>query len=370
MKKKLLLALLAGLMVFAFAACGGSDEPAEDGAADDAAGIPAEDIKVGFVYIGPADDQGFSNSHDDARVELEKTLGVETTYVEEVPDNADSEKAIRDLIDTGCNVIVGCSFGYGDAMAKVAEEYPDIYFFHATGDQSNDTNFVNFMGRMYKSRYLSGIAAGLQTESNQIGYVAAFGIPEVVRGINAFTLGVRSVNPDATVEVKWTGSWGDSAAEKTAAIDLVNNGCDVLTYHQDTTSTQLAAQEKGVYCVGYHYPTPDVAPDAYLTSAIWNWSPYYIDQIQKIIDGTWTPENYWGEEVVDLDALTALCAEDTQAKVDEAKAKMEAGDWDVFSGPINDQDGNEKVAEGQTMTDEEMLSFDWFVEGVKGTIEN
>ncbi|MEG2406629.1 MAG: BMP family ABC transporter substrate-binding protein [Clostridiales bacterium] len=367
MKKKLLILLLSCVMIFALTACGGSKD--KETIEDTAKGMAPEDVKVGFIYIGSAEDQGFNNSHEDARVALEKDLGVKTMYLEKVPDNAaGSEKAIRDLIDQDCNVIIGSSFGYGDAMAKVAEEYPEIHFF-ATGYQSNDKNFVNYMGRIYKARYMAGIAAGMKTESNQIGYVAAFGIPEVVRGINAFTLGARSVNPDATVEVKWTGAWGDSATEKTAATELINKGCDVLSYHQDTTTTQLAAQEKGVFVCGYHYATPDVAPKAYLTSAVWNWEPYFKDQIQKIIDGTWTPNNYWGDEVIQLDKLSALCAEGTQEKVDAAKEKMDAGDWDVFYGPINDQDGKLKVKEGASLTDKEMLNFDWFVEGVKGTIE-
>lgn len=368
MKKKILVALLSLMVIFAFSACGSKDTADEGTTASK--GIAKEDIKVGFIYIGAADDQGFSNSHEDARQQLEKEMGIKTMYMENVADNADSEKAIRDLIDQGCNVIAACSFGYGDAMEKVAAEYPDVYFLHATGYKSNDTNFSNFFGRIYKARYLTGIAAGMKTESNKIGYVAAFGIPEVVRGINAFTLGVQSVNPDATVEVKWTGAWGDAAAEKAAANELVNNGCDVLSYHQDTTSTQLAAEEKGAFVVGYHYATPDVAPKAYLTAAVWHWYPYYKEQIEKIIDGTWTTDPYWSADVVGIDTLSDLCAEGTQEKIDAAQEKLDSGDWDVFTGPIYDQDGNLKIKEGETMSDKDMLNFDWFVKGVIGTIEN
>ena len=364
MKKKLFVLLMSCVLVFALTACGGDTETeGED------TGLTAEDIKVGFVYIGSVDDEGWTNSHDDARIELEETLGVETMYLENVAENADCEKAIRDLIDQGCNVIFTTSFGFGDWTETVAADYPDIYFFHASGYKSAE-NFVNYFGRIYQARYLSGIAAGLKTESNQIGYVAAMPIAEVIRGINAFTLGVRSVNPDATVEVVWTGVWGDAALEKAAAQELLNKGCDVLTQHQDTPATQLAAEEDGAFCVGYHYPTPDVAPAAYLTAPVWNWAPYYIEQVQAIIDGTWTAENYWGSEVVKLDTLTDLNAEGAQAAIDEAQAKLDSGEWDVFAGPINDQDGNVKIAEGVTMTDEELLSFDWFVEGVIGTISN
>ena len=364
MKKKVLAVLFAMLLMVAFAACGGGESEGE-GEAEES----TTDVKVGFVYIGDANDQGFSNSHEAARLAVEQELGVTTMALENVPDNADSEKAMRDLIDQGCNVIIGCSFGYGDTMEKLAGEFTDVKFLHASGYKSNDTNFVNFFGKIYKARYLSGIAAGLKTESNQIGYVAAMPIPEVIRGINAFTLGVRSVNPDATVEVIWTGQWGDASLEKPAAVELVNKGCDVLAYHQDTVTTELVAQEKGVSVVGYHYPTPDVAPESYLTAAVWNWTPYYVEQIQKIIDGTWTAENYWGPEVVALDTLTALCAEGTQEKVDEAQAQLDSG-WDVFTGPIKDQNGEVKIAEGVVLTDEELLAFDWFVEGVIGTITN
>lgn len=369
MKKKVFALLIALVLVVALVGCGGNDDANTEDEGEGTEALTAADFKVGFVYIGDATDQGFSNSHEDARLELEEKTGVETMFLENVPDTTtDSEKAFRDLIDQGCNVLVGCSFGYGDAMAKIAAEYPDLYFFHATGYQSGD-NFVNYMGRIYKMRYEAGIAAGLKTESNKIGYVAAFDIPEVVRGINAFALGVRSVNPDATVEVKWTGSWGDPALETTAATELINGGCDVLTYHQDTVAVQSTAEKNNVFVVGYHYPTPDVAPNSYLTAAVWNWSPYYVDQIEKLIAGTWTAENYWGEDVVALDTLSSLCAEGTQEAIDEAHAKMAGGDWDVFYGPINDQDGNVKVAEGSSMTDEEMLSFNWFVEGVIGTID-
>ncbi len=348
MKKKLFVLMMALVLVFALTACGGETETeGED------TGLTAEDIKVGFVYIGSVEDEGWTNSHDNARIELEETLGVETMYLENVPESADCEKAIRDLIDQGCNVIFTTSFGFGDWTEKVAADYPDLYFFHASGYKDGD-NFVNYFGRIYQPRYLSGIAAGMKTETNKIGYVAAMAIPEVIRGINAFTLGVKSVNPDATVEVVWTGQWGDATLEKAAAQELLNKGCDVLAQHQDTTSTQLTAEEAGAYCIGYHFPTPNVAPDAYLTAPVWNWAPYYIAQVQAIIDGTWTAENYWGSDVVKLDTLTALNADSAQATIDEASAKIAGGEWDVFTGPINDQDGNEKIAEGVTLTDEEL----------------
>lgn len=390
MVKKLLAVLLACALLLSVAGCAGAPTPAATPApaaateapaaateapvaateAPAAAGMKVEDIKCGFVYVGPATDGGWSQGHDEGRQALEKALGVKTLIAESVPENADCEKAIRNLIDQGCNVIFTTSFGFMDWTENVAKEFPDVKFFHCSGYKMAD-NFSNYFGRMYQARYLSGIAAGLKTASGKIGYVAAFPIPELVRGINAFTLGVRSVNPKATVEVIWTNTWFDPAVEKAAALELLNKGCDVMAQHQDSTATQLAAEEKGAFSVGYDISSPNVAPKAYLTAPIWHWSVYYIDQVQKIIDGTWAASSYWApmkDGIVSLDTLSALCAEGTQAKVDEAKAKILSGEWDVFYGPLKDNTGAEKVAEGAKMTDAEMLSFDWFVEGVIGSI--
>ena len=365
MKKKLLVLALAALMIFAFASCG-NDESTSDNS--ESQGIAKEDIKVGFVYIGAIGDEGWTDSHNDGRLYLEEELGVETAYMENVTEDSGCEDAIRNLIDQGCNVIFTTSFGFGEWTQKVALDHPDLYFMHASGNIQEE-NMSNYFGRIYQARYLSGIAAGMKTETNKIGYVAAMGIPEVVRGINAFTLGVRSVNPEATVEVVWTGAWGDAAVEKAAARELINKDCDVLTKHQDTAAVLLAAEEaEGVSCIGYHYPTADVAPNSYLTAPVWDWGPYYVEQVQKIIDGTWESESYWGSEVVKLDTLSDLCAEGTEDAIKEAQERLDSGEWDVFYGEIKDQDGNVRVEAGQSLTDEEMLSLDWFVEGVIGTI--
>ncbi|MCX7615472.1 MAG: BMP family ABC transporter substrate-binding protein, partial [Clostridiales bacterium] len=214
-------------------------------------GIPKDKIKVGFVYVGSATDGGYSQAHDKGRQEVEQKLGVKTQYVENVPENADCEKAIRDLIDQGCNVIYANSFNYGDYVLNVAKDYPNVYFGHATGLKTAK-NVSIYMGRIEEPRYLSGIAAGLRTKSNKIGFVAAMPIAEVVRGINAFTLGVRSVNSKATVEVVWTNTWYDPSQEKAAAVELINRGCDVIAQHCDSTGPEIAAQEKGVYAVGYN----------------------------------------------------------------------------------------------------------------------
>ena len=197
-------------------------------------------------------------------------------------------------------------------------------------------------------------------------------LPEVTRGINAFTLGVRSVNPDATVEVRWTNSWFDPTGEKQAAVELLNSGCDVLGQHCDSAGPVVAAQEKGAWAVGYNADALSKGPDAYLTAPLWDWGIHYTEQVQKIIDGTWKSENYWGhghmdEGIVKLDKLSANCAEGTEEAIQKAQEEIDNGKH-VFAGPLKDNEGNVKVQEGATMTDEEMLSMDWFVEGVIGSV--
>ncbi len=331
--------------------------------------IAKEDIKVGFLYVGPIGDEGYSFAHDQGRKELETKLGVKTMYIENVPETADCEAQIRSLIDQGCNVIYATSFGHMKFIDAVAKENPDVYFGHATGFMTAD-NMSNYMGRIYEARYLSGIAAGLNTKNGKIGYVAAMKTAEVIRGINAFTLGVRSVNPTATVEVKWTNSWYDPAVEKATAVDLLNNGCDMIAQHCDTTGPQVAAQEKGAKCIGYNAPTLSAAPKAYLTAPLFHWGTFYVNDVQSIIDGTWKSQSYWEgikSGMVSLDKLSENCVAGTKEKVEEAQAKIVDGSLFVFTGEIKDNEGKVKVAAGEKMTDEQLLAFDWFVEGVIGT---
>lgn len=258
---------------------------------------------------------------------------------------------------------------------SLQKEYDDVIFMHCSGSFKNDTNFSNFFGRMYQARYLTGIAAGLKTETNKIGYVAAFPIPEVIRGLNAFTLGVKSVNPDATVEVIWTKTWGDPNIEKITAETLITKDCDVIAQHQDSDAAQKAANEaENVWAIGYHSDMKVSAPKASLTSAIWKLDVYYKEQFQDIINDEWKPGvAYWGgikEGVVGIAPLTDKCAEGTQAKIDEVIAKMKDGTFDVFANyEIKDQEGNVKVTESTKLTDEELLSMSWLVEGVIGTLE-
>ncbi len=338
---------------------------------DSNAPVAKEEMKVGFIYVGPIGDGGWTYAHNEARLYVEEQLGVQTFYKESVPEGPEVEKVLKDMIDQGANVIFATSFGYMDYVEKVAKQYPHIKFLHCSGYKTAD-NMSNYFGRMYQARYLSGIVAGMKTQSDTIGYVAAFEIPEVIRGINAFTLGVRSVNPDAKVVVRWTHTWYDPAKEKEAAKALLDEGADVIAQHQDTAGPQQAAEERGVWSVGYNTDMQATAPQAYMTAPIWNWGPYYAQQVQAVMEGTWKSESYWGsmnEEIVRLAPLTAIAPEGSKEKVAEMEGKIKDNSFTVFQGPIKDQNGEVKVEEGQQMTDGEMLSFDWFVEGVVGKIE-
>lgn len=356
--------------------CGSKDtatsaDPQGSKEASSAAGkkIAKEDIKVGVMYVGPIGDGGYSYAHDQGRLYMEKELGLNPSIIKESVKEEDSEvqNVIASMIDQGANVIIGTSFGFMNGMKKAAKEYPEVKFLHCSGYEMAE-NMSNYFGRMYQARYLSGIVAGMKTKSNTIGYVGAFEIPEVVRGINAFTLGVRSVNPNAVVKVKWTNTWYDPAKEKEAAKALLDEGADVIAQHQDTAGPQQAAEEKGAFSIGYNTDMSSAAPKANLTSSIWNWGPYYVEQIKAIMDGTWKSESYWkGMEagLIDLAPLTANAPAGAAEKVKAAKEDIISGKNKIFVGPLKDNKGAEKLAKDQVMTDADMLKFDWFVEGVQ-----
>lgn len=370
MKKLTVFALLFAFLVVFATGCGGT-KPAEN--KDEGQAKP--ELKVGWIYIGVPGDAGWTYAHDQARQYMEKELASKVTIVpqilEKVPEGADSERSIEQLAQEGCKIIFANSFGYGDALLEVAKKYPDIKFMHCSGLKTAD-NVSTYFGRIYQPRYLSGIAAGKMTQSNTIGYVAAYPIPEVVRGINAFTLGVQSINPDAKVKVVWTSTWFDPAIEKDAAKTLLEAGCDVIAQHQDTPSPQQAAQEAGKYSIGYNSDMSKFAPDAHLTSPVWNWGPYYVKTINSVLDGTWKSEQYWGgleDDLVALAPLSDKVPEEVKKIIADKTAQMKNKEWDVFTGPIKAQDGTVKVQEGQKLTDAEMLSMDWFVAGVEGSIK-
>lgn len=327
-------------------------------------------VKAGFIFMGPVADGGWSQSHNEGRLVVEQELGIETLFKESVPETQEVEKVARDMIDQGANVIFATSFGYMDYIEKLAKEFPEVTFFHCSGYKTAE-NMSNYFGRIEDARYLSGIVAGLQTQTNQIGYVAAMPLPEVVRGINAFALGVKAVNPEAKVKVSWTNAWYDPAKEKEAGSALIDGGVDVLAQHQNATGAQQAAEEKGVWSIGYHADMSAVAPNANLTSVVWNWGPYYIEAIQSVMDSTYASESYWegiSAGVVDIAPLTKNAPIEAKEAVETAKQQMIEGTLKVFQGPIADQAGTERVPAGSQLSDEDQLSCNWFVDNVIGEI--
>ena len=359
-------------------AAGTADEGADSGQAAEGVmpAVAKEDLKVGVIHIGnPADGSGYSYAHDQGIVAMQEALGLDDSQIIRKNNVADDDQtaidtAMRECVEEGCQIIFATSWGYMDACEALAEEFPDVIFSHGTGYKSNGRNFNNYFGRIYQSRYLSGIAAGLKTETNKIGYVGAWGKDnaEVTGGCNAFAMGVYSVNPDAEVYIKTTNSWYDPEGEKQAAVALINEGCDVIGQHCDTPNPQLAAEEAGVFGVGYNSDMSKDAPKAVLTSTIWNWGAYYTEAVESLINGTWTGENYFGglkEGLVDLAPLSDLCAEGTAEKIEEARAKMESGEWDVFDGVIECNDGTTVGTEGQPMSDADITgNIHWYFKNV------
>jgi len=372
MKKKVLLGLtvllfVASLLTGCVQAPIAEEPEAEAPVAEDEEGP----FRIAFVYIGPPGDLGWSYEHDRGRLALETEFGdrIETTYIENVEEGPDSARVMRDYAQQGYDMIFATSFGYMDHMAEVAAEFPDVIFEHCSGYKTAD-NMATYFGRIYQPRYLSGIVAGSMTENNSIGYVAAMPIPEVIRGLDAFTLGVRSVNPEATVSVVWTNTWYDPVVEREAAVALLDQGVYIIAQHQDTTEPQKAAQERGFVSIGYDSDMGQFVGDSVLTSAMWNWETYYIDTVGKALDGTWETHQYWGsldDDVVRLAEFSERVPDDVIALVETAQAEILGGD-DVFCGPIANQDGEIIVPEGECMSDSDMLNLDWLVEGVIGSI--
>lgn len=336
-----------------------------------------EKIKVGVIHLtDPAEGSGYTYTHDLGIQGMQQNLGLSDDQIirkinVDDTDKKATEKAIKECIDEGCNVIFATSWGYMEKVSEMAEKYPDVYFSHGTGYMSNGKNFNNYFGRIYQARYLSGIVAGMNTTANKIGYVAAMddSNSEVTGGIDAFALGIYSVNPDAKVYVKVTNSWYDPKAEKAAAKKLLDMGCDVITQHCDTSYPQTMAQEKGVYGIGYNSDMSKEAPEACLCSVIWNWSAYYTTAVQSIMDGTWDGSNYYGgmnENLVGITELANFCNEGTAEKVEEAKKKILSGENGVFDGIIETNDGKKVGKEGKTLDDATITGgINWYFKTVE-----
>jgi basic membrane protein A and related proteins len=331
-----------------------------------------EPLKVGFVYVSPIGDAGWTFQHDLGRKALEKALGdkVVTKYVENVPEGADAERIIRDLAVSGHKLILTTSFGYMNPTIKVASQFPNVAFMHATGYKLAK-NVGVYNARFYEGRYLTGVVAGKMTKSNVAGYVAAFPIPEVLQGINAFVRGMRSVNPKAELKVVWVNSWFDPGKEREAAQTLIAQGADVVTHHTDSTAVVQTAEEKGVWAVGYHSDMSKYGPKAHLTAATHLWGDIYIKAAQDVLAGKWKPMNVWGgikDKMVKLAPINAAVPAEVKELVGKVEKDIVAGKFHPFAGPVKDSEGKERVAAGKVMTDDAMQKMDFYVEGVQGKL--
>lgn len=351
MKKVLVLTLIL-VFVFTFTAFSG------------------EKFKAGFIYIGPVGDAGWTNAHDQGRKYLEKKLGIETIYLESVPEGAESISSMENLIALGCKVIYATSFGYMDPVQEIAKKYPNIIFEHCSG-YKRAKNVGTYFGRIYQADFLAGIIAGSMSKSGKIGYVAPHPIPEVVRGINAFLLGARISNPNATLKVVWVNAWYDPSAEKEAALSLIESGCDFIAHGQDSPAANQAAEENGLYSIGYNTDMRKFAPKSHLTAPIWNWGPLYVKMTKSVMDGTWKSEDLWPgfeEDIIRLAPISDLVPDSVKVKVLYYKEEIKNGKYKIFKGPIKDQKGNIKVKSGEVLSDKDLLEMFWFVEGVIGNL--
>lgn len=330
-------------------------------------GVTEKTTKVGVILNGVREDRNWCQSHYEGLEKTAEQLNMELIYRENVT-GATITGIIDALVKDGCEIIVANSFEFGEGMELAAETYPELYFFHATG-VGEGKNLSSYFGRMYQIRYLTGIVAGLQTETNRIGYVAAFPIAEVNRGINAFTLGVRSVNPEAEVFVSWTDSWNDDKAAETAANQLIDRyGIDLLAMHTDSVKPLEVAEQRGIMSIGYNVDNSVHYPNTFLTAAVWDWESFYTPHILQCLQGKFEGHHYWeGIEtgMVSLAPFSKAVKPEINKAVEEKRALLVSGTFDVFYGPVRDNTGQIRVAEGESMTDAAMLNeFDWYVEGV------
>ena len=331
-----------------------------------------EPLKIGFLYVAPLTDAGWVRQHEEGRKAVDAALGaqVKTAYVENVPEGADAERVIRDLAQQGYKLIFTPSFGYMEPTLKVAQEFPGVRFESITGYKTAP-NVAVANARYYEGRYLAGIAAGRMSKTNVAGYVAGFPIPEVLQGINAFTLGMRSVNPKASVKVVWLNAWFDPPREREAAMTLMNQDADVLAFHTGSSAVMAAAQERGKLAVAYHSDMRKVAPDAQIIAVTHQWGAYYTQRARAVLDGSWKSGAVWGgvkEGMVRVSDFGPKVPQAVQAEVLAAQRDIASGKLVPFTGPITDNEGGEVLLKGQTMTDAQILSMNFLVSGVQGKI--
>lgn len=336
---------------------------------------PAEPLKIGFVYVAPLSDAGWVRQHDEGRKAIEAALPgqVKTTYVENVAEGADAERVIRDLAMQGNRLIFTPSFGYMEPTLKVAKDFPDVKFESITG-YKRAPNVATANARYYEGRYLAGVAAGRMTKSNIAGYVAGFPIPEVLQGLNAFTLGMRSVNPKAQVKVVWLNVWFDPPQERDAAMRLFDQGVDVIAFHTGSTAVMKAAQDRGRWAVAYHSDMRQVAPDAQLVAVTHRWGDYDTRRARAVLDGTWKSEDTWGgvkEGMVRVGDFGTKVPEAVRQEVLARQQDIAAGRLQPFAAgaqDVRDNEGHVAIAKGSALTDGQLLQMNWLAEGVQGRI--
>ena len=375
-KRSLLkIAALTAVASAALVGCGKKEEPAPVAAPAPAASAPAakaEPLKIAFAYVGPVGDGGWTFAHDSARKALEKEFGdkIVTSFVENVPESADAERVIRDMATQGNKLIFGTTFGYMETMLKVAPDFKDVKFEHATGYKTAD-NLRTYDSRTYEGAYLAGVIAGKMTKSNTLGVVASVPIPEVIRNINSFTLGAQSSNPKVKTKVVWVNEWFNPPKETEAATSLINGGADILFQNTDSPAVLKTAQDKGKRAFGWDSDMTAYGPKAHLASAVINWGPYYIKATHDFLDGKWaTGQSWWGvkEGAIDIVSIAEDVPAETKAKIDEVKAGLKDGSFVIWKGPIVDNTGKEQIKKGEVADDKFLGGLSFYVKGVEGKI--
>ena len=365
---------IAGATALMLTACG-KEEPKTAPVAPEAkpaAQAKAEPMKVAFVYVSPANEEGWSSQHDIARQFVEKKFGdkIKVTWIENIPENADAERVIRDLAQQGNKMIFATSFGYMNSVLKVAKEFPNVYFEHATGYKT-DKNVKNYTARFYEARYLAGMLAAATTKTNILGYVAALPIPEVFQGINAYTLGARSVNPNVEVRVVWTSSWYDPGKEADATKSLIGQKADVITHHTNSTAVAATCEEAKVPVISYHSAMHKAAPTMLQAGVVHRWEEYYPNEIQSVLDGKWDNTPVWGGSnvhMIELADVTKNAPKDVADKITKTYQSLEKGEFHPFTGPVVSNEGKEMIPAGKTATDAELQNMMYFVEGVANKV--
>ncbi|GIX25621.1 MULTISPECIES: BMP family ABC transporter substrate-binding protein [Caldimonas] len=368
---------LTGLGALAVAAalvgCGKKEEPAAPAASAEApAAAKPEPLKIAFAYVGPVGDAGWTFAHDRGRKAIEAEFGdrVQTSFVESVPEGADAERVIRDMVGQGNKLIFGTTFGYMDYMLKIAADHKDVKFEHATGYKTAE-NMRTYDSRTYEGAYMAGVIAGAMTKSNTLGVVGSVPIPEVIRNINSFTLGAQSVNPKITTKVVWVNKWFDPPKEGEAAQSLLNQGADVLFQNTDSSAVLQAAEKAGKLAFGWDSDMSHFGPNAHLASAIINWAPYYIKATRDVLEGTWKTETtWWGvkEGAIDIVSISDKVPADIRAKVEAVKAGLKDGSFQIWKGPIVAQDGKEVLKAGEVADDKFLHGINFYVKGVDGKV--